>query len=100
MTPQLTLRGTVTGLLDGLGEEGGRKEKEGGRKLFVCVKNEKTHLSQHELGDVGLPCGRGTCHLVMHVVKNNNNIVSKQTVGGVVKRSLWRSSAQLLQKEN
>ena len=99
MTPQLTLRGTVTGLLDGLGEEGGRKEKEGGRKEFVCVKNEKIAPSQHELGDVGLPCCRGTCHLVMQVVKNSKNIVSKTNSLGWFKRSLWRSSAQLLQKE-
>ena len=80
MTPQLTLRGTVTGLLDGLGEEGGRKEKEG-RKESVCVI-EKPPLSQHELGDVGLPCCRGTCHFVMQVLKNNNNLLSKQTVWG------------------
>ena len=50
--------------------------------VCVCKKNEKTPLSQHELGDFGLPCGRGTCHLVMQVVKNNNKIVSKQTVWG------------------
>ena len=82
MAPQL-VRGLFSGCrLDMSGiseEEEGEGRKEG---VCVCKKNEKKAPSQHELGDVGLPCGRGTCHLVMHVVKNNNNIVSKQTVGG------------------
>ena len=83
MTPQL-VRGLFSGCrldMSGISEEEEGEGKEG-RKEFVCVKNEKKAPSQHELGDVGLPCGRGTCHLVMQVVKNNNNIVSKQTVWG------------------
>ena len=44
--------------------------------------NEKKAPPQHELGVVGLPCGRGTCHLIMQVVKNGNNIVSNKQFGG------------------
>ena len=62
-------------------EKEGRRRKEG-RKESVCVKIEKKAPSQHVLSELGLPCGRGTCHLVMQVVKNSNKVVSKQTVWG------------------
>ena len=80
MAPQL-----VRGLFSGcrLDMSGISEEEEGeGRKEGVRVCNEKNPLSQHELSDVGIPCCRGTCQIVMRVVKNSNNVVSKQAIWG------------------